>query len=1476
MMRFLATFICSLLTVPLFSYDEEAKEEIFLSTPEQVFTLSKEPSFLIEGIISPLSGSPCLRQVDFVVKGAQEIALSRTYISPYMPLQLAPKKRNTEDWEKYYLYHYIAHQYKGWQFYPHLKLQFIPSEKQVLITDPSGSTLCFSFIDKNMTRAVLAGDPYGLSNCSGERPSGADDPRNIRITYNAKIKQFTVCGVDQTVRFYRFNKWDSANTKLYLLEKEILPNGKILKYRYEGNYLSSVESLDPQERFVYASIRVEGNPWNEHCHFLSSSGQMADYDYQRRSIHVKIQEKIDHWPKNNRFKGEGDFLCPPILSGVSSPNFRKEQLNYSERFLLDSYEGKDQHFHIVHGIYGEGSKHYRTQQLSLPVGDKDNFVSVYDFSYHPPIAGKKEGTTTVKSNDGTITTYHFSKNLLISKIQYFGKDEKLRKEKIFLWDDKNWLKTVEIRDRNKNLFYKKSYEYDQFGNPTLEIFTGNLSGTGELESIRTKRIFSDDGKNLLLQEETENGKVTLFSYLKGTNLITSKLIKNKNDIILREFWTYDDCHNLIEKVLDDGKSKNSDDLTEVTERHKITYILRQSAPFLHMPEWIIETYYDSGMEKLLKKSRLTYDAQGNVVQEEIYDANESIVYTIDKTYNERGDLLSETNRFGQKAIYTYDAKGRRLTENSFSGRIHKTLFYDARGRLYKMFEEGDDGNRHTTSSKYDNHDRLVKKQDRFDNCTYYKYDPLIGKVSQTDFPQIAALDRGSKNVRTSSTYDPFGRELSFTDANGNKTTYSYNVYGSLSKIHHPNDGEEIFRYAKNGDLISYTDQDGLTIKYKNDVLGRILKKTYISKESRELAEEMFIYNGFHLLSETDKEGQKISYFYDGAGRKIREEFCGRVTGLAYDSLGRLAKIVNYNGDEVLVTHYRRDLEDRILEEKKTDLSGKILYKVEFSYDIDGNRNSIIRNINGKKAVESFTYDPFQRNVFYRDALGYETHTFYNENYINALGQKVLQLKTVDPNGVITLKTYDAFSRNIQIEKIDSNGSIVSSQEMNYDPDGNLILHKDHVYEGKRFLSAQTVRYYYTPHHQVKQMVRGYGTSDIRKTHYSYSLAGKMEKKILPDGVVLSYSYDPFGYVTGIRSSDGEISHVFTHNRLGHLLTFVNEKQNLFTERKVDSFGNVLCEVFPHGAEIHKTYDNLNRPLSLTIAEHGKISFIYDPMFLREVRRLSFQGNTLYKHTFEEYDLTGNLTRECLIGDLGTVDHSIDLRGQKTQITSPYFSQECKYNPIQNLIASTIDGKKACYGYDDASQIIREEIEKNNIYYVHDSLYNRKKKNKDLYEVTGLNELLSDGKAHYAYDLRGNQVLKETDKEKFSMVYDPLNQLIAVTSKKQRMEFIYDPLGRCLAKIISTKSKQGWKESDREYYLYDGENEIGSFKSSNTLESFRVLSTDRFPKTLSIELGDQIFVPITDVQGNIRRLVDIRSKAISARYDFSAFGEKQQF
>lgn len=288
-----------------------------------------------------------------------------------------------------------------------------------------------------------------------------------------------------------------------------------------------------------------------------------------------------------------------------------------------------------------------------------------------------------------------------------------------------------------------------------------------------------------------------------------------------------------------------------------------------------------------------------VAEEPVYDASNAHAYTLFRTYNERGDLLTETNRLGQKAIYTYDMKGQIKTACNFSNRLEMYWLHDSRGRVKAKTEKGDDGIIHKTLSEYDFHDRKIWEQDPFGNQTRYTQDLIANKVVKTDFPPILSIEVEPLPVTTGATYHPLGRELTLTDANGNTTCYRRNAYGAPTEIIYPHGGREIFRYTKGGQLRDHTDLDGLTIHYERDIFGRVLFKTYFSSESDPIAKETFTYSAFHLLTETDKERHTQYYTYDGAGRKIQEAFCGRVTDFYYDKLSRIATICKRNGDNSL-------------------------------------------------------------------------------------------------------------------------------------------------------------------------------------------------------------------------------------------------------------------------------------------------------------------------------------------------------------------------------------------------------------------------------------------------------------------------------------------------------------------------------------------------------------------------------------------------
>ncbi|NGX28973.1 MAG: tRNA nuclease WapA, partial [Candidatus Anoxychlamydiales bacterium] len=936
---------------PLSAYPNEdnTKEVIPISTPEQISSYYKSSDFLIGDVVNPLSGSLCFSNTDLIAKGAQNINLTRYYNPPYMPYRFL----SDPDWNEEKLYEYIRDVYKGWRVFSHCELTPTYNDGSKIITkiaEPSGLTLEYE-ISKGQTKII--GDQYGISNIQNDNPSGKYDFRNTKVTICKNGHRIIVLAADGTKRYY--NRVNNSRYN-FCLEKEVLPNGKVIRYNYNGNRLISIDSMDPKERFVYATISLHSIS-DLSKKYSSSCQKECFYNNDQRTFEKEIIYTKKVLGFDTKARHFNRFPSPHILSSVNSPFYKNEIITYDKKFLMDKYLGKDLIFTCEYAPFQGSDYHFRIKKLYLPVGADDSFSPVYDINYDPAIAGKKEGLTSVKNINGTITKYYITKNLQIGSIQDFDKDVSLKREKVYTWLNNGWLSSIELKDGNGKIFYKKAYKYDGFGNPIEEIFTGDLKGNSKLDSYSIVRKFSQEGLNLLLEEKKEDGPLTIYQYLFGTNLITEKYTQDNECILLREFYEYDDSNNLIKKIEDDGSSLEKNDLQKVFQRKITKYNLRQAQPFLHMIESIEEKYLENGNEKLFKRTCLTYDKWGNVSKEDIYDANNSYSHSINTTYNERGDLLSKTNPFNDKATFEYDNKGREIQSVNYSHKLTTNKEYDTKGRLKKIIKTGSDGIIHTNSNEYDESDNLIQKIDRFGNRTRFEYDLITGNVKTKTNPPVLSINNASLDVITNSTYNALGLETSFIDANGYITKYQYNTYGSPIEIIHPNEAKETFRYNKNSKLQSYVDQEGLETRYDYDILGRVISKSYYF-DNKEIAKESFKYDSYHLIQKIDKEGNVTKYSYDGVGRKIFENFQGRETTFKYDNLGRLNLICKENSENTLYINYERDLLDRIRKETKTDRTGKILFEIAYTYDKDGNRESIIRNINDKQPIETFAFDSF--------------------------------------------------------------------------------------------------------------------------------------------------------------------------------------------------------------------------------------------------------------------------------------------------------------------------------------------------------------------------------------------------------------------------------------------------------------------------------------------------------------------------------------
>lgn len=956
----------------------ESFDDITPSNPEEILSLTTD--LLIDGFVSVTSGQISISEADLIVKGAQDLLLKRIYVPP----RILGRYDNKDEVDRLALGKELYQlETKGWVILPHLWAGYNRNSKYFQVRDPQGFVLEFH-IQGN--RGILKTATYGCSNLKGETASSLVDIRNIELAVIGDC--IKVAWPDGIQRYYI-----KQRPLRYRLEREILSNGKVIRYEYNHQGLSKISSSDPTGKFIYASIvKIDDN------HYLGSDGREVILDYEKREIKGKY--------KKGNHEGRATFQFS-VMTKSLNPIY-VNTADYNERTLLNWYDAKN---------YPISCTYLQNKNAPARIQTFSNPSASFSFSYDPAIADQKRGATTVIHPDGAQTVYRFNQLFLLEAIENWF-EGKLINKKTFAYDSKQHIQSIETLDGEENVLIAKRFECDHAGNAILETTEGDFG----LFSIR--RTFD---KNRLIFEEYDDGLQYAFTYLGDTRLVTSETTFESGKQLRKTIYLYDDSNNLIQ--------------TDEEGRTKTIYTLYQTLPYLHRVEWEEKRDWHG---QLIHKIHYRYDNWGNINQEQYYGSDGKLGYTINRTYNEKGELIEETNPLGEIASYQYDLRGRCFYEEPFSNDliIHRT--FDGKGRLTRL-QEGDQ----ETRFAYNASDELIRKTDYLGVITTCTYDPVHGKTSRIE--KLSSV--------TKIEYDAFGREKEKIDPYEAKTIKTYNSYGAVTKIIHPEGGEEFFDYYPNGLLKSHIDPDGLLTTYIYDALGRTKEKKVGEHTT------IFHHDSYNLYKFIDAAGFVTEYEYDLANKKTKEIREGREIRYGYDPLGFLAR----KEKEGRKIEYTNDPLGRVL---KKSVDG--LLETSWTYDTAGNIIAIDRD-----GLTTFDYDAHNRLTQKIDPRGNKTVISYEK------GPQVLIKKITNP---ASIKTVEIYNSQGQLLKKEINGQVV--EEFEYDKLFRLKK-QDHLTFG------------FTPNGNNKWL----SEANLRTTSWTYTPANRLLTKQKPDGTVISYVYD---------------------------------------------------------------------------------------------------------------------------------------------------------------------------------------------------------------------------------------------------------------------------------------------------------------------------------------------------------------------------------
>ncbi len=1364
--------------------------------------------------------------------------------------------------------------------------------------EKNGMHIRYLFSHKSGRYFVYTPDPACFREGIGFVPirdfTGKFHPKNNRLEIEESFKHIKVFRPDGSTTVYEqfsaievetFFKGKMTSGYDFRLSYEVLPNGNHLRYSWnKWGFLHSIFASNPDTRMCYGSLSF-------HYQWYKIKPKTDDKKEKKKLKPLKLLKEIDMVGSDGqvaklffekRKQRDGSFfsiLNKVFIPGQTDESFKYDNLKRPERGTMIDWDGSPDGRIREVSYHANKAHRFKVALLRSPVGEDGKLYDEFRFFYH----GDKDGHTDVIDVYGNLTRYKY-KNLRLTGVERYEGTERLQNAERLIWgrgseENTSLLACKIFFDENYCPVLVRRFNYDDRGNLVEELLYGNFSGHSAplvvdeagsvcdqgVECYAIYRIF--DGKNRLIEERNPEGLVARYCYDPERMLLVKKFLCDGEVIKKRFFYEYLDGNILHREVVDDGSSENSGDLSDVTRRFVTVYYPKKQDPYPGMAEVIEKRAYDleKKEERLISKTCLEYGDGGRVKRRDIYDAEGHYCYSLHCRYDEQGRLVEETDALGRHAFYGYDGNHNCVFHKSFGQSKEFHHRFDHSNRLIEQ-EECGNGLTHRSGFRYDKKHHCIASTDYLGNVTRYCPN-LFGKNTSVVSPVVMDEDGREVTIEERFAYDGMGRMLCEEDARGNKKCYTYNAYGKPLLITYPDGGQERFCYYLNGSLREHVDVLGTTSKFFYDVWQREVRKEVYSSGGELLSREEKGYDAFSLLWEKDQGGYLTKYSYDFAGRQVgicREEEASEVI---FDGLSRPYKIVQLCGDNTLVSVEERDYLDRVLEERMEDLDARVLSRVSYQYDEQGNVTCKTHFVGDHEAKELYEYDIFNRLLRFCDPMGNETVSEYRECQSDAFGQRFLQKVTRDPLMRLHIESFDALERKVIDEKQNSAGKQISLEKMFYDLGGNLARQESLVIGGEDSRNYYTL-WDYDGMNRLRCLTQAAFSQDEQKTLYDYDVKGQLVKTLKADGIAINYEYDGLGRNISLFSSDGSVSYRLIYDSLGYLVESCDRILGLSIKRLVDHRGRVLQEFLPAGS-VSREFDIRGRQTKLILPDRSSIVYEYGPLHLRRVHRYDRYGTLCYSHGFVRYDLDGHLLEEAPAFALGSVHYRHDLLGRKVQHESPYLQAHIdEFDGVGNILAQTIHGQTCRYAYDDLDQLIDETG-----HFVHnyrfDSHCSRLQKDDELVDVNFLHQ----DTTHYTFDRRGNPLTKKTSEGTLYFTYDALDRLVQVSLPGIRnLYFSYDSFHRRL-----TQQSSSWHLcSTRVDFLYDEQNEIGCVDAGGNLKELRVLGRTaqaEIGASLVLEIRGKCYVPFHDLNGNITALVSENKKLVE-KYLYSAYGEEK--
>ncbi|WP_372008773.1 RHS repeat-associated core domain-containing protein [Paenibacillus chitinolyticus] len=712
----------------------------------------------------------------------------------------------------------------------------------------------------------------------------------------------------------------------------------------------------------------------------------------------------------------------------------------------------------------------------------------------------------------------------------------------------------------------------------------------------------------------------------------------------------------------------------------------------------------------------TYDEYGNVLTETDpanavttyqYDASTHLVSSVTKPLQSGLNTYTELERYPT----TNGIKVVRIKENNAAGALkaQTSYTYDAYGNPVQI------------SVKDDTKDTIVNQ--------------IFGAQYQGGFlteQSVEVTDATKQNsvITQRLEYNPStGSMTKFTDGKGFDTRYEYDKLGRTTKVTQPDTSFSTYTYNDEANEITTVDPTGVTAFAKWNPLGWKIKTGIVGKPAQEFGYDSY---GRQVWSQ-DGAGNRTSYEYDKRDRLVATTYPGAEQAkstIEYDDVNRIVTSKDGEGNKVKESF---DLLGRLAQKEVYSSAGTLTESIRYSYDSAGNLATVndgTGNNPGDVQTTQYGYDVMNRLIAVTDP---ETNT---TRYTYSLANKLTQIEYPDHNK--TQKAYDQMGRLIQetdplgqtetsfydagnnlIKAIDRKGNAqtftynsLNLQTTSVTGDESLTFQYDAA--GRR-LSMQdrtgTTNYLYDPSTGWLKQVQ---YPDKRTLQYAYDGQGNRTQMTDPFGVVTNYQYDARNRLKAVGQDpmNWDTEYQYKNNNLpaviqgknGLVSAYNYEVSNLTS--MTQNLSGTGINSFGYGYDLHGnqktktengksnayTYDLLNR---IATASEFNENYSYDS----RGNRLTLQSDKPVSSADMNYSYDErNRLSEAKVGEGTGVRYTYNGDGLLTERTENGETSRYYYDGDQIIAEATVTNgtvaHKASYirGIDLATPAVYEDKE----------------------------------------------------------------------------------------------------------------------------------------------------------------------------------------